>query len=301
MRIGGFHVNKFCLVLLVLVFGFGISFSGCGTTDISDVVGTDYFNLSGVVLDNNDEGIEGVTIKITGDFGSKETETDEDGAWEKEDLEGVVTVTPEKDGFIFLPDKKIVDEESLILFDAAVLLVIDETPNKDTYISHFDPDDNYSKSSSLYLKVFEDFPRMITLLGFNELESIPESATILEAYIELFVMETLNAPFDISLGYITSPWVENEVTWNNPPSLTILEGANYKVEENLEGSMWKIPITEELQAILNKLRIDKPSLHGLFFEVNNYMYKKVEFASSIHKFHPIPKLYVEYVPYKIDL
>jgi len=516
VRIGGFHVNKFCLVLLVLFFGFGITFSGCGTTDISDVVGTDYFNLSGVVLDNDDEGIEGVTIKFTGDFGSKETETDEDGAWEKEDLEGVVTVTPEKDGLIFDPENKVVDEESILLFTAAeeeikieinpsdinfgdvdgneekteeitilnsadsnnnltgslalsgsdnfsiadgdeafdlppgeshnagiifspdapkglkvgiveishnatnvdssievevqgvsiynfiqitpssvqfgkvdagdtdnkniiienlftssddisgnvniegssdfsvtnnegpfslspgqqirveiefspselglkeakliinhdasnekspivlpvggegVPIVIDEDASKDAYVDLNKPDEEFGDSEFLLLEMINHFPYKDIYMSFEGLEAIPESATILEAYIQLDVIDTSYTPFDIKLGYITSYWAESTITGKNKPSSTFLEGVGYTVEESLEGSIWQIPITNELQDIVNILSDIEPNLHGFLFQIVSSINCQVYFASRHHETRAAPRLYVEYVPFKID-
>src|SRR6056297_1843356 len=64
------------------------------------------YDISGQVVDNQDNGIEDVVIRFSGSYSP--VTTDADGNWEKENLEGEVTVTPEKTDYSFDPASRTV-------------------------------------------------------------------------------------------------------------------------------------------------------------------------------------------------
>ncbi len=68
------------------------------------------YTLSGVVLDIEGEGLEGVTLYFSGDFGT--VQTDEDGKWNMTELQGTVTLKPVKDDLVFDPREKTINEEA---------------------------------------------------------------------------------------------------------------------------------------------------------------------------------------------
>ena len=64
------------------------------------------YDISGQVVDNQNNGIEDVVIRFSGSYSP--VTTDADGNWEKENLEGEVTVTPEKTDYSFDPASRTV-------------------------------------------------------------------------------------------------------------------------------------------------------------------------------------------------
>ncbi len=60
------------------------------------------YAVSGIVLDADGNGLEGVTISFSEDFGT--VTTDVDGNWSKEGLFGTVTVTPTNVDWVFDPE-----------------------------------------------------------------------------------------------------------------------------------------------------------------------------------------------------
>src|SRR6056297_13576 len=80
-----------------------------GPDSYMDFVGTyadQPYDISGQVVDNQDNGIEDVVIRFSGSYSP--VTTDADGNWEKENLEGEVTVTPEKTDYSFDPASRTV-------------------------------------------------------------------------------------------------------------------------------------------------------------------------------------------------
>ena len=72
---------------------------------LSGCVGLGWFGkytVSGVVVDGNDAGIEGVTLSF-GQYGT--VQTGADGKWQSPQLSGEVYVTPAKEGWTFAPQK----------------------------------------------------------------------------------------------------------------------------------------------------------------------------------------------------
>lgn len=111
--------------LLLTLFLSLFLLSGCILLDIIEEE-LDFYSVSGVVADEEDQGIEGVRIDFSGVFES--TETDSQGQWSKTRLQGTVTVTPHKEGYAFQPSEETVDRES----DAVDFLALnDEEDNGD--------------------------------------------------------------------------------------------------------------------------------------------------------------------------
>lgn len=74
------------------------------------------YSISGTVVDANEDGVPGVLMNF-GDFGSATTALN--GTWSKSDLEGKVTITPNKEGWAFSPGSLDVEEGADdIKFDA---------------------------------------------------------------------------------------------------------------------------------------------------------------------------------------
>src|SRR6056297_1272724 len=80
-----------------------------GSDKYLDFVGTyadKIYNISGQVVDIQGDGIADVVIRFSGSYSP--VTTDADGNWEKENLEGEVTVTPEKVDYSFDPTSRTV-------------------------------------------------------------------------------------------------------------------------------------------------------------------------------------------------
>ena len=88
-----FEVRRGIWFLLFVVWA--VILAGCMSS------GPTSYQVTGRVVDENGDGIEGVTLTIEG--GSTSTvSTDEDGEWVAT-ATGIVTVRPEKEGYVFLP------------------------------------------------------------------------------------------------------------------------------------------------------------------------------------------------------
>lgn len=81
--------------------------SGCGG---GGGVKPPSYNVSGRVTDANDVGVADVILIFSGGFGT--AKTDGDGKWSKTGIRGMVTVSPEKDGWIFGPSIMTVSKAS---------------------------------------------------------------------------------------------------------------------------------------------------------------------------------------------
>ncbi len=104
--------NRCWLMVISLVLVLGIFVGGCEFFDFLDAVLEieEPYNVSGEVLDQSGDGLEGVILSFSGGFGT--TTTDEDGWWGKTDLSGTVTITPAKDNWTFDPPHEVVDGEA---------------------------------------------------------------------------------------------------------------------------------------------------------------------------------------------
>lgn len=90
--------KKYPFLVLVFALLLGLFFAGCENDwDLAPLT----YPVSGVVQDEEGQGVEGVTLHFQGDY-TGSTLTDEKGHWSAL-LEGVVTITPGKDGFSFEP------------------------------------------------------------------------------------------------------------------------------------------------------------------------------------------------------
>lgn len=68
------------------------------------------YSISGLVTDAQGTGLAGITIKIAGEGISTETTTGPNGTWSADGLSGTVTVTPEKEGWSFIPSSRQVSQ-----------------------------------------------------------------------------------------------------------------------------------------------------------------------------------------------
>lgn len=69
--------------------------------------GTKSFNIAGRVIDAQGNGLSGVTLIFSGGR-SGSVETGDDGQWQITGLKGSVTIQPQKTGWVFQPEKKVV-------------------------------------------------------------------------------------------------------------------------------------------------------------------------------------------------
>ena len=84
---------------------------------VTDNVKTTPYNVSGKITDNIGNKIDNVIIRFSN--GAEPVETEEDGTWNKDNLKGEVTVTPEKNGFSFDPSSRTVNgKNSYVNFTA---------------------------------------------------------------------------------------------------------------------------------------------------------------------------------------
>ncbi|MFW6242932.1 MAG: hypothetical protein ACOC2W_02130 [bacterium] len=88
-------MKKLFLISLMLVI---VLLVGCS----NDNVGVDEFNVSGSIVDEYHKPMENVTIHVE-EFGT--ATTNEHGTWSKSSLEGIVTITPAKEGVTFTPSQ----------------------------------------------------------------------------------------------------------------------------------------------------------------------------------------------------
>ena len=92
--------RKHNYLALLLLTGFLVFiFSGC---DVE--VETETYNITGEIVDNQGQGIGGVSISFGND--NETVTTSEDGKWSKGGLEGTVTVTPVKGDWAFEPESQ---------------------------------------------------------------------------------------------------------------------------------------------------------------------------------------------------
>lgn len=83
-----------------------------------DFTGARLRTLSGAVLDYDENGIEGVTIRIQTSSGTVETTTDEQGRWEQARVFGAVTVTPLEPAYDFTPETaSLTENETTVDFE----------------------------------------------------------------------------------------------------------------------------------------------------------------------------------------
>jgi len=115
MRLGkSWRVNKQVLAVLIVFFGIA-GLTGCGL--FTEEPELDTYDVSGKVLDRQGQGIEGVTLKFSGE--SESVETDSDGKWSKTGLQGEVKIVPLKEEIlVFEPAEYLVTgEETDIVFE----------------------------------------------------------------------------------------------------------------------------------------------------------------------------------------
>src|SRR6056297_3993798 len=93
------------ILLLIAVLG------GCSNGG-GESIGNNTYTLSGVILDENDNGINYVTISYTGPENNGSTETESDGSWQIVGLKGGVTLSPSKSGYTFHPPNLYESEEN---------------------------------------------------------------------------------------------------------------------------------------------------------------------------------------------
>lgn len=103
------------LLVIVIVIGFGCS------GDVVDPQNDEPepYTVSGLVVDSEGDGVPAVVIDFES-FGTATTGID--GAWSKSGLEGLVTITPTKDGWAFSPGSLDVEEEASDVTFAATAL-----------------------------------------------------------------------------------------------------------------------------------------------------------------------------------
>lgn len=90
--------------------------------------GGEPYNVSGIVVDGSDNGVEGVTISVTQVRKPSTTLTGKDGKWRVTGLQEDAVLRPSKLGYVFEPSSYKVDEaEKDIVFEAA--------PKEGTYIA----------------------------------------------------------------------------------------------------------------------------------------------------------------------
>ncbi len=75
-------------------------------------VATDVFSVSGVVVDEDGTGLEGIELVFYCNVSAGIVETDADGYFAISGLEGEVTITPDEDNYYFEPYNITVDEET---------------------------------------------------------------------------------------------------------------------------------------------------------------------------------------------
>lgn len=94
--------------------------------------GTKSFNISGRVIDAQGNGLSGVTLIFSGGS-SGSVETGGDGQWQITGLKGSVTIQPQKTGWVFQPEKKVVQSSAKNLIftgsdgnDALIIKTLDQ-------------------------------------------------------------------------------------------------------------------------------------------------------------------------------
>lgn len=87
---------------MVGVLGVMLCVSGCGLFQGSGS-GTTY-TVSGKVCDSEGVGIADVVLSFSGGYGIAKTGSN--GKWTKSGLRGTVTITPSKEGYVFVPSSR---------------------------------------------------------------------------------------------------------------------------------------------------------------------------------------------------
>ena len=91
---------------IVMVLGAALLLSGCGLFQGSGSgPGTGItYGVSGRVCDSEGSGIADVVLTFSGGYGI--AKTGGDGRWNKSGLRGTVTITPSKEGYVFVPSSR---------------------------------------------------------------------------------------------------------------------------------------------------------------------------------------------------
>ena len=103
--------------------------------------------------------------------------------------------------------------------EVTVVLQPDEFNGKDTYVVSPYPDDNYYSDDFMMCGSWNDGD-YVTLVCFNQVGSIPSSATIQSATLSLYCLMQLGTVELVCVHYILEPWESTQVTWNTRPSFS---------------------------------------------------------------------------------
>ena len=114
--------------LLLLILLMALALSGCGAKGYQPPAPATAYTASGIVVDNDDNPLENVTILFSEPFKNKSVTTDAHGTWTQSGLYESVTVTPSLAGYEFNPSSQVITKAtSGIKFTATIVPPYDAT------------------------------------------------------------------------------------------------------------------------------------------------------------------------------
>lgn len=150
-----------------------------------------------------------------------------------------------------------------------------------------------------------------TLIKFSELSNIPQTAIITNVEFKLYGVNNVQnttfpgKPWDFldnssSMHRVTSPWLEDSVTWNTQPTF---DTANYVLIPASNSQFnWDYTINSDtLKTMIQDMVANPSSNYGFMFKLNNEIsiYRNLAFASSDNPNQDLwPELIITY--YIID-
>lgn len=171
------------IVLIITLFIFTlIILAGC--------VSMTNYSVSGRITDDEGVGLADIEIIYSGGA-SGLVYTDVDGNWSITGLKGAVTITPQKEGWIFSPEKRLVlaQEENINFTGMEVYLAEAEIQDVADLFMQAITDEDITKISNLILPEYSDFEH-------------PDKDSLLTSIVELLSYLDINT-YERTIDFIT--------------------------------------------------------------------------------------------------
>gem|GEM_PF-4998566 len=239
MKRGNLLIKVTLVLLLIAVLG------GCSNGG-GESIGNNTYTLSGVILDENDNGINYVTISYTGPENNGSTETESDGSWQIVGLKGGVTLSPSKSGYTFHPPNLYESEENdNVNFTGEVMIEKTELHTAIVTVSNEEQLINYNDEVVVIIPGgMLDTSRELTISSLDSYPNLPDNEGILALYdVEIENVSSFSKEIAIEFSYDPDD-IPTDMTVDE-----ILSGVHW----NSELGAWEekaVAIDEERQVVI---------------------------------------------------
>ena len=249
----GFSVWGSVIIILLIIFLGGCSSGSGGSNSL--------YNVSGKVENENGVGIGEVYISYSGSNATGSTKTLSDGSWKLSALKGSITITPNKEGYIFDPINHYVTSARDNVNFIADEVVIDKTELKTETLKV----SNQSQTVEYKDEIRVTIPggvlstgTELTISALNNYPIIPGSDGIMAIFdVEIAGMNKFSEAIEIEFSYNPSDIPEGK-TAND-----MLKAVHWNADENL----WEAkPIIVDEENSKATLYTDALSPVGLFMD-----------------------------------